>query len=58
MYECMYVCMYVCMFVTDAAHSALYVKNVQFFYDEIEAELNLVIDQVRPFLNGLIRRCR
>ena len=54
----MYECMYVCMVVTDAAHSALYVKNVQFFYDEIEAELNLVIDQVRPFLNGLIRRCR
>ena len=50
--------MYVCMFVSDATHSALYVKNVQFFYDEIEAELNLVIDQVRPSLNGLIRRCR
>ena len=40
----LYVCMHI--FVSDAAHSALYVKNVQFFYDEIEAELNLAIDQV------------
>ena len=31
----------------DAAHSALFVRNQQFFYDEIEAELNLALDQVR-----------
>jgi len=30
----------------DAAQSALYVKNQQYLYDEIEAELNLVIDQL------------
>lgn len=30
----------------DAAHRALYVLNQQFLYDEIEAEANLVIDQL------------
>jgi len=30
----------------DAAHRALYVLNQRFLYDEIEAELNLVFDQL------------
>ena len=30
----------------DAAHRALYVLNQQYLYDEIEAEANLVIDQL------------
>jgi len=30
----------------DAAHRALYVLNQQFLYDEIEAEVNLVFDQL------------
>jgi cytoplasmic FMR1 interacting protein len=30
----------------DAAHASLYVKNQQYMYDEIEAEVNLVVDQV------------
>ena len=30
----------------DAAHRALYVLNQQYMYDEIEAEANLVIDQL------------
>ena len=30
----------------DAAHRALYILNQQFLYDEIEAEVNLVFDQL------------
>ena len=36
----------------DAAHRALYVLHEQFLYDEIEAEANLVFDQMVFFISG------
>ena len=38
----------------DAAHRALYVLNQQYLYDEIEAEANLVIDQLYFLLSDEI----
>lgn len=38
--------MYVLDIYNDAAHRALYVLNQQYLYDEIEAEVNLVVDQL------------
>lgn len=38
----------------DAAHNALYVLNQQYLYDEIEAEVNLVIDQLYFLLSDEI----
>ncbi|KAJ1421295.1 cytoplasmic FMR1-interacting, partial [Ochromonadaceae sp. CCMP2298] len=38
----------------DAAHRALYVLNQQYLYDEIEAEANLVVDQLYFLLSDEI----